>query len=83
MQERINLFYDLGDGERCKDLINIKSELFGVCLCETRFIQLCAAGNKVADEATSLKIRPNRELFPVEERKCIHIYCTSGTGSIP
>ena len=53
MQEKINLFYDLGDSERCKALINNKSELFGVCTCKTRFLRLCAVGNAGADEVTS------------------------------
>ena len=42
MQERINLFYDLGDEERSKTLIKSKSELFGVCLCKAQFLRLYA-----------------------------------------
>ena len=57
MQERINLFYDLGDKERCKTLINSKSELFGVCSCKMRFLRLCAIGNAGADEATMVVSR--------------------------
>ena len=53
MQERINLFYDFGDKERCKKLINSKSELFGTCSCKARFLRFCAVGNAGADEATS------------------------------
>ena len=53
MQERINLFYEFGDKERSKNLINSKSELFGVCSCKARFLRFCAVGNAGADEATS------------------------------
>jgi hypothetical protein len=53
MQERINLFYEFGDKERCKNLINSKSELFGTCSCKARFLRFCAVGNEGADEASS------------------------------
>ena len=51
IQERINLFYDLGDSVRYKTLINSKSELLGVCSCKVRFLRFCAVGNEGDDEA--------------------------------
>ena len=53
MQERTNLFYNLGDRDRCRTLINSKSELFGACTYKARFLRLCAVGNAGADKATS------------------------------
>ena len=53
MQEWINLFYDLGDKERIKTLINSKSELFSVCSCKIQSLRFCAVGNAGSDEASS------------------------------
>ena len=55
MAEKQHLFMAFGKQKRNQkrsNLMNAKTELYGVCNCATGFSRLCSIGNRGADEVT-------------------------------